>query len=285
MPPGYDNFFKTGSLSFNEVLSAAVADLTENGFDDLARVQGWIQRIRDAASRSLIPERVLEENLRNAFRAQFRRLIDMGGIQRYHPGVPLFTLEKVKPKLRNELDRRLMAARDLIKLNRQRAVEEVTQRFAGWATSIPAGGSETTNRTETKARIRRSMSNMSFVERRLHIDQGHKFLSNLSAIIAVDGGALAGIWHSHADQVGYNYREEHKEIDGDVFVIRGNWALTQGLMKLNGHKYTDDIEAPGQLVYCRCFYRYIYSLRGLPAGMVTEKGRTELARARALVSA
>lgn len=280
MPPGYDNFYK--------VLTSAVNDMTEHGFDDEFRLQDWIRRIRESAAMSLISEEVLEERLKAAFRTQYHRLIERGDLLKYHPGVSRFTLDKVRPALRNELDRRMMASRSLIKLNRARAIEQTTQRFAGWATSIPAGGSDVVDRVEVKTDIKKALKSLPFEERRCAIDQGAKFVANLSHILAVDGGAIAGRWNSHFHQRGYQYREDHKEraLEHDgIYVVRGSHELDQGLMKLDGHKYTDEITMPGEEVYCRCWYTWIYSLRDLPIGMVTEKGRAALAQARALIEA
>lgn len=275
MPPGYDNFYK--------ILTSAVNDLTENGFDDELRLQDWIRRIRESAAASLISEETLEERLKAAFRSQYHRLVDRGDLLKYHPGVSHFTLDKVRPALRRELDRRLMASRNLIKLNRARAIEQTTQRFAGWATSIPAGGSDAVDRGEVKAEIKKSLKSLPFEERRCAIDQGAKFVANLNNILAVDGGAIAMIWHSHWRQKNYHYREDHKERDGQIYVIRGSHELEQGLMKPDGNEYYDEITSVGEEVFCRCWAQYLYSLRDLPPGMVTEKGRNALAQARSLI--
>ena len=74
----------------------------------------------------------------------------------------------------------------------------------------------------------------------------------MSEIIALDNGALAGHWVSHYEQPGYNYRPEHKhyDVDDKFFVVRDNWAIRKGLMKVDGYRYTDQIEKPGELVYC-----------------------------------
>lgn len=157
------------------------------------------------------------------------------------------------------------------------------RRFAGWATSIPAGGSKVSDRPEARENVRKSISGLEFRERRVLIDQGQKMISAINGTIAKGGGALAAIWHSHYHQANYDYRELHKEYDVESrklpFVIRGNWALEKGLMKLNGSMYTDQIVQPGEDVYCRCQYVYIYDLQKLVAyGMVTKLGLAELDR-------
>jgi hypothetical protein len=284
-PPNDVGYFGQSGSTFYRVLSEAINEMAEVGFDNISRLQYWTQRIRDAAVQSMVPEHVLEATLNQAFQATYRRLIEKGTITKLHRGIGRFTLEKVRPALHAELARRLMAARNLIKLNRAEAIEATVRRFAGWASSVPDGGTGATNKRETRVEIRKALASLPFRERRVAIDQGHKFVANLNNILATDGGAIALVWHSHWRQVGYNYRRDHKERDGKVYVLRGNWALDRGFMKLAGRTYYDEVTAVGEEVYCRCFATFLYSLRALPDDMVTEKGRAELARAKALVGA
>lgn len=274
IPPG------PHTSSFLRTLTEAINEFTETGFISSERLDYWVQRIRTAALESMVPPDVVETRLGDMLRGIFYTKVERGAILKFHPGVARFTIDRVKPKLRAELDRRLMASRGLIKLNRAAAVEKTIQRFAGWATSVPPGGTDATERTEVKKTVRKSLASLPFEERRVAIDQGHKMLANLNEIIAEDGGAIAGIWHSHWREKGYDYRVSHKERDDRVFVVRNNWAIQKGLMTVDGREYTDDLTKPGEEVYCRCRYQYIYTLRNLPADMITRKGREELTRVR-----
>lgn len=263
---------------FLETLSAAIDDILNHGFDSQERIEFWVDKLRKVASWSMIPIHQVEEHLNRTFRAIYRSKIEKGTILQRHPGIGKFTLERVKPKLRQELDRRIMASAQLIKLNRQRAIETTLQRFAGWSTSIAPGGTDAQGKQEVKAEVRRGLVGLPFEERRVAIDQGHKFVGNLSNILATDGGAIAAIWHSHWRQLNYNYRVEHKERDLKVYTIRNNWAQQAGLMKVGEAGYTDEVTLPGEEIYCRCYYQYLHSLRRLPDDMITVKGRWELAK-------
>lgn len=265
---------------FLETLSAAIDDIIENGFDSQERITYWVDRLRRVAAWSMMPLPRLEEHLNKTLRAIYQSKIEKGTILQRHPGISRFTLEKVKPKLRLELDRRIMASANLIKLNRQRAIETTLQRFAGWSTSIPPGGTDIPKRAEVKTNIRSALASLPFTERRVAIDQGHKFVNNLSNILATDGGAIAGIWHSHWRQLNYDFRPDHKERDLQVYTIRNNWAQEAGLMKAGDAGYSDEITQPGEEVYCRCYYQYLYSIRRLDDEMITSKGRAELERAK-----
>ncbi|HUZ34247.1 MAG TPA: hypothetical protein VMV19_19400 [Xanthobacteraceae bacterium] len=265
---------------FNQVLAQAVSDIAQHGFDSAERLTYWIKRLRQAAVASLIPEAILHARLSDMLRSLYRRNIDSGGLLERHPGIGRFTVDKVAPQLRAELDRRVMASANLIKLNRDRAIEQTLQRFSGWASSVPTGGSKAADKRETRTEIRKSLSQLPFEERRVLIDQGQKFTAALSETLALGGNAIAGIWHSRFRQAGYNYREDHKERDGNLYIVRGNWAMERGLMKLAGAQYMDEITKPGEEVFCRCSYQFVYALRDLPDAMRTKKGREALSAAR-----
>lgn len=267
---------------FLAVLAEAIEEFTRNGFRSEDQLQSWMRAIRVAALASLRPEKFVAEHLSDALRTIYRRLIERGEILKFHDGVGRFTLTQLQPKLRADLDRAILANAELIKLNRTQAVEKTLQRFSGWATSVPAGGSRAETRGEVKQDVKKALSQLPFVERRVAIDQGHKFAASLNRTVAEGGGAIALRWRSHWRQSGYNYRRDHKERDGKIYLLRDSWAKEKGLVKPGDAGYYDEITAVGQEPYCRCFAVYIYSLGKLPDDMLTAKGREELEKARPL---
>jgi hypothetical protein len=274
MPPDDSGAWSRGG-SFHDILNAAINDILATGYISAEQIAAWVTRIKEAALRSLTPPHVLQEHLNATMRAIFRNKVENGGILKFHPGLPRFKLEQIAPRLRAEVDRRIMASAGLIKLNRQEAIETTLRRFSGWSTSIPPGGVSEETRRKVKEEIRKPLASLSFRERRVAIDQGTKLARNLSGILAVDGSALGGHWRSHFNQQNYDFRPAHKHFDVDdkFFVVRDNWAIIKGLMKVDGCRYTDEIEAPGQLPYCRCYYVWAHSLRGVPKELLTVKGR------------
>ncbi|MHB1644407.1 MAG: hypothetical protein ACYCS8_17450, partial [Acidithiobacillus sp.] len=116
-----------------------------------------------------------------------------------------------------------------------------------------------------------------FEERRVTIDQGHKMLANIDQTIAEQHGAIAMQWNSRWRVPGYDYREDHKELDGKIFLVRQSWAREKGLVKKSG-KYLDEIEQPSMAPMCQCTGTWLYSLRDLPDEMLTKKGRAALTR-------
>lgn len=260
-------------MTFYEVLTAAVNDIIEHGFDSKDRIDEWLKKIKEAAQKELIPDWKMNQEMEKALLSAFNRLVIKGGL--INKNVTKFTVDRLKPTLRAELDRRIMASASLIKMNREKNIADVLQRFEGWATSIPSGGSKAVDKVKEKQNIKKSLGKMPFEQRRVVIDQTHKLIANINDIVAVDGGAIAGQWYSHWKQPNYDYRKDHKERDNKIYVIRGNWASEKGLIKaING--YTDDITQPGEEVYCRCSYKYIYNLQKLPTEMLTKKGEQAL---------
>lgn len=265
--------------TFFEELTAAVADFVENGYRDEGVMLGWMNRLRSAALRDMMPQHQAEAQIAEALRTVYKRAVIGEGLINKAPTMEVgrFTLARVQPELRAELDRAILASAGLIKLNRERAVADTLQRFMGWATSIPAGGSGDVDRREVKSNIGKRLQSMSFIDRRVRIDQSHKLAARLTDVFARGGGAIAMRWHRHHTRYP---REEHRERDGKVYLVRDTWATERGLVRRAGRDYYDDREKPGELVFCRCTAEPIYALSQLPDEMLTNEGRDELERVR-----
>lgn len=264
---------------FQSVLTDAINFFVEHGFTSAESQIYWQRKIKEAAERTMQSTAQMEQALKDAMAAVYRKQIDKGEILKFHSGVKRFTLEMVRPALRAELDRRIMASANLIKLNKEQAVARTLQRFAGWSTSIPKGGTDQAERAKVKEEIRKPLAQLPYEIRRVNIDQGHKLVASLNDILAKDGGAIAAIWE-HVHQKGYDARPEHLARDGDVFLVKGSWAQDKGFVKPNKFGYTDDVDQPAEKINCRCRWRWIHSLGSVPSDMLTRKGELALAEAR-----
>ena len=271
---------RSRKAGFYEVITEAINDILEHGFDSQARVDEWVAKIARAALTAMIPDDRLDEYVREMLTSVFHRATKPGKLARVHPGVGEFTVERIRPQLRAGLDRRIMASAKLIRLNREEAISNTLRRFSGWASSVPAGGTDVAKRAEVKAQVRRGISGLSFIERRCLTDQSMKLVAAINQIVAEDAGAIALIWH-HVDEgpPAYDARPQHVARDGKIFVLRDNWALKAGLMKLAGRQYYDQVTAVGEEVNCRCWAESLLTLRDLPADMLTAAGREKLAEA------
>lgn len=265
---------------FAKILAKALRDFAQFGYDSKERLTHWIGQLRMAASRALASDEETRIFIKRILSKKFRDATSRAALARHHPHLTQYTIQRVGPKLAPILERRILAGVDLIKFNREQSIEKVLQRFSGLVTSIPAGGTRAMELQEAKAHIGKSLRQMQFDERRVVIDQGHKLVAAVQRTIAEEGNAIAAIWQSHWRQPGYDYREDHKERDGRIYAIRGNWAIRDGLMKAGPDGYTDEITEPAFEPFCRCAYVWVYNIRELPDAMLTEKGRARVSEKR-----
>ena len=272
-----------GTLTYFETITAAVADISQYGYDSQERMDYWAEQIRLAAERSMKSMSEIEQMVRDAMYAVYRKEVDMAGILRVNPGVSAYRLEQLKPSLRAELDRRIAASVDLIKLNRPQSIQKTLQRFKGWTSSVPAGGSKVVDKRDTKKDLRKALAQLPFEERRVIIDQNAKLFSAINTTVATNGGAIGGYWQSHKFQRGYNGRPDHNERQDHFFLIRNSWAHESGFVKPGKYGYTDDIEQPAELPFCKCSYKYIFSLRSVPEECLTSAGEKALSEARSKI--
>ncbi|MBD7064164.1 hypothetical protein HPO57_06805 [Klebsiella pneumoniae] len=265
--------------TFTRTVREAVKFFLRNGYTSRQELEQWQAIIRQAAESETDDDymSMVSDRLRKTYDLQVSKA---GALER-HKGLSRFTLNYMEPKLRSELDRRILASADLIKLNRTAAINKTVQRFSGWATSIPVqdyvgGGLSASSRSGIVANaqhIQKSAEQVDYEARRVMIDQSHKLIANIDKIIATGNNAIAAEWHSHWRQPGYDYREDHKERDKLVYLSRGNWAQKNGYVKAGPAGYLDEITQPGEEVFCRCYVTYLYNLRSIPEDMLTQKGR------------
>ena len=110
----------------------------------------WEGRLRKAAEATLKPEREIDEMNRAGLAQIYERLVEKGRIAEFHPGVARFTVDNLKPQLRTLLDQRIMMSANLIKRHRKTAIDATLQRFAGWASSVPPGGTSQGQKAKLK---------------------------------------------------------------------------------------------------------------------------------------
>lgn len=161
-----------------EVLTDAVNYYVNHGWDSEKSLLEWCRKLRVAAQRETPDDTVARKHLT----AIYSRLVIDGGALRDQPpdGPKKITVEKLKPEFRKELDRRIFASANLIKLNREQAIEKTIQRFQGWVTSIPPDGVSEIDRREVKSGFQKSVKDMDFISRRVAIDQGISWQATLS---------------------------------------------------------------------------------------------------------
>lgn len=259
------------TVDYRTVLRDAINEFATHGYDSQDRLDYWLGRLREAIEADAPSPSGVYRKVRAGLEAIYDRLRG-GGYRRFHPGLRQFVIDRVGRDLARTLERRALVSVDLIVLNRKKSIEQTLQRFAGLATSIPPGGTKTLDKREAVKTISKSIRQMTFEERRVVIDQGHKMTANINQTLAEDGGAIAAKWNSHWRQAGYDYREDHKERDQRVYLLRGNWAQKAGLVKAGEAGFYDKIDGVAVAPFCRCWIEYVYDLDDMPRDMLTRKG-------------
>lgn len=266
-----------GPQSLAEILRAAIADFSTRGYVSREQIERWLALIRAATEREIGDPGRLDAETRRRLEAVYVRMVDKGRVLDMVPGVGRYTLAMVRPQLRAELDRRILASANLIKLHRREVVEATLRRFEGWSTAIPPGGEGAIDKREVCAHVCKDLKTFRYERRRVEIDQGHKLIANVADIVAMGNGAIAGIWHSRWREMNYDYRPDHKARDERVYAIRDNWAIRAGLMN-KGAGYLDEMTRAGEEPFCRCSVQYLLSPRQLPDSMLTRKGQQWIAQ-------
>ena len=258
---------------FRTLLLEALKHFQENGFTSASDLTDWLLTLRYALEKELPTDEASRKEIAAVLQRVYGRDLRSGIVQRV-PGVSRYTIDRIAPQLRAELDRRIFASADLIRLNKKAAVEKTLQRFSGWTTSQPPGGSKTPVR-QVAAEILKPSRQLKFERRRVAIDQGHKLSASISHVVAIGSGAIGCIWHDRGEHDrGYDARPEHLARSGKLFLLSDSWAIDQGLVKRGSAPYYDDLEDQAAVLpYCSCYVTWLTAPRDLPAELLTAKGR------------
>lgn len=262
---------------FRTLLMEALREFATMGYRSESDLQAWLQRLHLVLEYELPTDDWTRKQLTHALGTIYNRDVVRGAVAKYVPGVSRYTLDRIQPSLRAELDRRIFAGIDLIKINKRAATEKTLQRFSGWVSSVPRGGSHETDIRSVVREIAKPVAQVRYEARRVAIDQGHKLSAAVAHVVAKQEGAIAAIWHDRGEHdTSYDARKAHLARSGKLFLVRDSWAMTEGLVKKGGLTYTDEIEQPAELPFCSCYWTYSTSPRSLPEALLTEKGRASL---------
>ena len=115
---------------------------------------------------------------------------------------------------------------------------------------------------------------------------GFEALKKISIEEGKQSGAIAAKWDAQVHNVKQEMQEwademccqfpGHKERDGNLYAIKGNWALQKGLMTEGTGVVDLEDESLFEDEGCICCFRYKQGLRDLPYSMLTEKGKQTL---------
>lgn len=258
-------------MTFTQTINSIIKEVMKFGFDTEQRVKNLRSKLTFAFLKSVKSEQVLQEDVRIQLTKTFDKLVPKAS-----PSLDGYTLQHLKPKLQLELEKRIIASANLIKWRREESIAKVLKDFEGWMTSVPKGGSKSPKIKDGGEKFKALTQQEKFFQRRIAIDQTAKLTQTVRELVAIDKGAIAGIWRSKGEyEKNYKYRPDHLERARRIYIVRDSWADKAGFIK-PVHGYMDDITKPAEEVYCRCSYIYLYTLRDIPVEYLTAKGKKEL---------
>lgn len=128
---------------------------------------------------------------------------------------------------------------------------------------VPAGGSKNKLLRSHISKINKQLRTLSKWPELFYIYKQTSFPAELEHVFALDGGAIAAIWHySQADEEGeFQKTYDHRQRDNREYAARDNWAIGKGLMQPGSNGYLDEITLPKQEVGCCCYRVFVYPAR------------------------
>jgi uncharacterized protein with gpF-like domain len=239
----------------------------------------------------------LEPELRSEYKKAYYNYIN-GGYTKYHSGIKAYRIEDMKPAYRKEVENAVTNSLSLIKTQNKEYMNQLQNRFINWS-SIPSndmrGNSD--NPEKIKSYLNKEILQIpeNGYQTEAHkqfiiTDQTRKLIGSMNDITAKNSGAFAFIWHNRRDKkvvgrpggeypIGTPSHDDHWDREGKLYLIKGSWAVTKGLVKkADGVIYDDDINdgMPSVPPGCRCYAEYFHDLELLPKkyeGIITAKGR------------
>jgi hypothetical protein len=224
----------------------------------LAQLMSEYEALAQSSVLSMTPRATL-----NPMVAMFQSEIANDKILKRHPDISRVTFDMIQPQFRQILNDRIHANIDLIVLDRANSIGVSTRRFGDWLVNTqPLQGK--VDMKPIYSNVGKPIEQVKFEEARRAIDQGHKMSRAIDETLAEQSGAIAAIWNGNVKTKTYDARPEHTERDGKIFVYRGGWAATDGLIKKGDNDWIEDLEdPPAHLINCTCKFQYVYSLRKL----------------------
>jgi hypothetical protein len=149
----------------------------------------------------------------------------------------------------------------------------------------PEGGSKDNSLKRQITNIKSEVRSLAMWDELFYIYKTSSFPSEVEYIFKLENNPIACVWYYNPRDEQGDYRKtyDHRQRQGHVYAVRGNWAIEKDLMRAGPDRYIDEISRPCQEVGCMCHLRWLYALRELPQDMLTKKGKEELERVRRLM--
>jgi len=121
--------------NYYQVLAAALADFEIHGFDSQERLDHWLDELEEAARGSWVDEENDQADLVKHLHTVLDRTLKGRQFSKAHAGLQPFGFSN-QAKLHAELQNRIIASTNLIKLNRAESIARLAL-ARSWMSSIP----------------------------------------------------------------------------------------------------------------------------------------------------
>jgi hypothetical protein len=185
------------------------------------------------------------------------------------------SFDRLKPKIVSRYDFCMENFTRQSKRYFDERINEFTDLLMDFLKQVPAGGSKDKLIKDVITEIKQELR---YLEKWTKpFGSIFSFQAEVENIFAVEGGAIAAKWAERLTP-GNEFEHDHSDRNGQIYLIRGNWALEKGLIKVGSNGFTDEITQPSEELGCPCRWIYRFSLRDLPDELLTEKGRSSIKR-------
>jgi len=267
-----------------DAINAAINELLKNGWTP-SLIKCWrdeLERVLDEEAMSPIDA---GDAVQRYYQNYLDRIIEVKGLpfrsivssdDKQAAGITGIGMEGkfelLLPKIRSAFDSCVNDVKAHAGQFRQRELLAALNTFEQWALSIPLGGTKEKSFRDEARSVRLELKSFSKWDKYFAQVKSRNFMNEINRIIAEFNGAIAARWHFRS------LCEEpmHKERDGEIYLIRGNWASEKGFIDDHKTKFTESLSLPGN-DGCMCSYCHLSGLRDLPAELLTPKGKDALA--------
>ena len=140
------------------------------------------------------------------------------------------------------------------KLYREDQLARFRQMVSEFLEEVPIGSSKDKALKQKITKIKSEIRSLAKWDKLFWTYKASSFPTELEYIFQLESNPIACVWnYNRSDEVGeYRKTYDHRQRDGHVYAVRGNWAIEKGLMRAGPHGYVDEISRPCQEVGCMC---------------------------------
>lgn len=195
----------------------------------------------------------------------------------HNKGLKGWRLEKIKPALRKEYKKSLLANILLITTQNESMMSLLRSRFTDWI--LKSSRDQNADSLKKALDITQATAKVNKRVNMIIKDQTRKSLNTYDEVVAKEYEAIGFIWNTRRDKKvvgnptglypgnGNEKHRNHYERQGKFYFYKDTWAIKKGLIntKAKNFKWAEFEDGmPGIPINCRCFAYNIYDIEDVP---------------------